>query len=114
MKSPTTASKIVDDEKEKSPEDNISFLLDQLNQRLLENSSLEKKFDTLMNKVEKIEGSQDEILKQLSSLNDAVYDPDSGLFSRIKEVKLVGEIKTLESQNSVEHLKHQQDNQKKK
>ena len=113
MKSPTTASKIVDDEKEKSPEDNIS-LLDQLNQRLLENSSLEKKFDTLMNKVEKIEGSQDEILKQLSSLNDAVYDPDSGLFSRIKEVKLVGEIKTLESQNSVEHLKHQQDNQKKK
>lgn len=70
-----------------SVEEKFSRLLNQLDRKLSEKSSLENKFDVLMYKVEKIEESQDKIIDQLSGLHDAVYDPDKGLFSRIKEVQ---------------------------
>lgn len=44
-------------------------------------------FDTLMYKVEKIEEGQEKILERISVLNEAVYDPDKGLFARIKDAE---------------------------
>lgn len=41
-------------------------------------------FDTLMYKVDKIEECQEKILDRISVLNDAIYDPDKGLFARVK------------------------------
>lgn len=44
-------------------------------------------FDTLMYKVEKIEEAQEKILEEVSDLKDAMYDPDEGLFARIRDAE---------------------------
>lgn len=40
--------------------------------------------EVLLHKVDKIEESQGMILKKVDGLHTAIYDPDTGLFSRIK------------------------------
>ena len=44
-------------------------------------------FETLMYKVDKIEETQDKILEEVSALSDTIYDPDNGIFARIKSVE---------------------------
>lgn len=54
-------------------------------------------FDTLLNNVEMIERQQKQLLEKFEELNAVIYEPDNGLFSRIKRAEnLYGdEIKDL-------------------
>lgn len=101
---------ISEQEEPLSSEEKLNKLLSQVSKKLSENSSIESKFDILMYKVEKIEESQDKILDQLSGLHEAVYNPDNGLFSRIKEVKQENDKEI----NIINGIKNSQEEEKKK
>lgn len=44
-------------------------------------------FDTLLNNVEMIERQQKQLLEKFEELNAVIYEPDNGLFSRIKRAE---------------------------
>lgn len=56
-------------------------------EKKLECSALTGGFDRLMSKVEAIEESQSNIEKKVDNLHNSIYDPDKGLYARIKEVE---------------------------
>ena len=58
-------------------------------------------FDTLMYKVEKIEEGQEKILERISTLNDTIYNPDTGLYARIKEAENVKSEELVEVEKSI-------------
>ena len=44
-------------------------------------------FSTLMYKIEKIEQCQEQLVEKVDDIRDVLYDPDSGLYARIKKVE---------------------------
>jgi len=64
----------------------IKLLLD-IQQKINASPALNGGFDTLLYKVDKIEGAQGEIVGRLSEIHSAIYNPDEGLFARIVEAK---------------------------
>lgn len=71
-------------------------LLSDIQQKINSSSALNGGFDTLMYKVDKIEESQGKMLTTVDEIKEAIYDPDSGLFSRISEVKQTATEETTE------------------
>ena len=68
------------------PSDKVYQLLAEIQAKLTA-PALNGGFDTLLYKVEKIEETQEKILHEVSSLKDTVYDPDTGIFARIKNIE---------------------------
>jgi hypothetical protein len=62
-------------------------------------------FDRLFAKVEGIEASQRATAMMVESLNKLVYEPDDGLFSRIKRVEGVNVVELQKISNSQEKFK---------
>ena len=58
-------------------------------------SQLEMKIDRLSQSVEVIHGENKKILEKLDDMFDAMYNPDEGLYARIKDQE--GRINVLES-----------------
>lgn len=48
-------------------------------------ASVPGKLEVLLHKVDRIEESQNVVLRKMDGLHAAIYDPDVGLFARIKE-----------------------------
>lgn len=63
---------------------NLERTLTQVQDKLRNAHVLNGGFDLLMEKIAKIEDVQDKILDDVNDLKKTMYDPDDGLFSRIK------------------------------
>jgi len=76
----------------KSPNGN---LLDDIHRKIQSSAALNGGFDTLLYKIDKIEqsqgqlaSSQAQLVEKVDKIHDAIYEPDSGLFSKLSEFKL--------------------------
>lgn len=91
----------------------LSKLLELLSeiQGKLKAPALNGGFDTLMYKVGKIEEGQEKILERVSMLNETIYDPDTGIFARIKEAENVKseEIVKVEKNIDAMQIQHEHD-----
>lgn len=63
-------------------------LLTKINEKLQQARALNGGFDALVLKVDMIEKSTLKVEKRLDSLHQAIYDPDKGLFARIRAVEV--------------------------
>ena len=73
-------------------------LLETLIKKMGESSALNGGFDKLCIMIEHVQEKQEESSKKLDKVSEALYDPNSGLFSRVKaiETKLDTNIEELE------------------
>lgn len=62
-------------------------VLKDLQSKVMKSPALNGGFDTLMLKIEGIEKGQDHLVDRVDSIYEAVYNPDTGLFSRLKSVE---------------------------
>jgi len=76
---------------------NILLLLSDIQKRL-DHSVFNGGFETLLKNIESIEASQKELVNEFRELNEVIYEPDTGLFSRIKKAETLyaDEIKDLQ------------------
>ena len=45
------------------------------------------KFDQIMQKLETVKDKQDEMAEDITKIKDAVYNPDEGLYARLRELE---------------------------
>jgi len=50
-------------------------------------AEIEGKFDQIMQGMDVIKEKQDEMAEDISEIKSAVYDPDSGLYARLRELE---------------------------
>lgn len=62
-------------------------------------------FDRLMSKVESIEESQSVIANKVDDLHDSIYDPDNGLYARLKQIEHEKEMQVSELDRKFDELK---------
>jgi len=67
-------------------EHNRKQMLDMQN-KILSAPAMNGGFSTLMYKIEKIEQGQDQLVEKVDEIRDVMYDPDSGLYARIKNIE---------------------------
>lgn len=72
---------------QRSSEDQLVDLLRILQQKVETSAALNGGFDTLLFKMEKIEEGQNQMGTKVSSIHDAIYHPDDGLFARVKVIE---------------------------
>lgn len=82
---------------------NILALLTDI-QKKLDHTVFNGGFETLLKNVESIEASQKELVNQFRELNEVIYEPDTGLFSRIKKAETLYADEIKELQRSVKDL----------
>lgn len=75
-----------DDPTLKAVIDSLERTLGHIQEKLKSAHVLNGGFDRLMEKVESIEGTQEKILGELNTVKITIYDPDEGIYSRIKAV----------------------------
>lgn len=63
-------------------------LLTEIQNRLSTSHLMNGGFERLMDKINKIEESQDKMVEDFQDLKSTVYDPDAGVFSRIKQLEV--------------------------
>ena len=77
----------------KEIEEEISILKDNqelmisLQEKTLKSPALNVGFSQLMFKIEKIEQSQEELVKKTNLIHESVFNPDEGLYARVKNVE---------------------------
>lgn len=59
----------------------------EMQNRILSAPAMNGGFSNLMYKIEKIEQSQEKLVEKVDDIRDVLYDPDSGLYARIKNVE---------------------------
>lgn len=64
----------------------------------LSSPALNGGFDTLLSKVERIEESQGMLVSKVNDVHEAIYNPDDGLFARIKSAEAEREKDIVELQ----------------
>ena len=65
----------------------LLYKVDKMECKIASAASLNGGFDKLLSEVEHIKESQGEILQGLRGIKKSLYEPDSGLFSRVKELE---------------------------
>lgn len=94
----------------------IIEVLKLLQNKLMTSNALNGGFDSLLVKIEKIEEIQSQVGIKIDSIHDAIYDPDEGLFARVKGLEIIKE--KIESINQLEKeiivLQHQYNSDSKK
>ncbi len=91
--------------------ENIENILENIQQRL-DDSPRSSDFSALMVKVENIEERQKESTQSLTEIRTALYEPDKGLFSKVKEVDSTGKYtatKTDEDHNKIDIIERKID-----
>jgi chromosome segregation ATPase len=75
-------------------------MLSIIQKKVLGSPALNGGFDTLLQKMENLEKHQDKVIEQIDEIHEAVYNPDEGLFARIKDAELErsNEIRELNSE----------------
>jgi len=82
--------------------------LKNIQEKLSKSSALNGGFDTLLYKIDKIEENQGNLSNKLDNIHDAIYDPDSGIFSRLSSNKVEYEKKFNDISNKLTELKVEQ------
>ena len=59
----------------------------EMQNKILSAPAMNGGFSTLMYKIEKIEQSQGQLVEKVDEIRDVMYDPDSGLYARIKNIE---------------------------
>lgn len=67
-------------------ENNRQQILEMQN-KILSTPAMNGGFSTLMYKIEKIEQSQGQLVEKVDDIRDVLYDPDNGIYARIKSVE---------------------------
>jgi hypothetical protein len=68
--------------------DNNNQILSEIQEKMLHSPALNGGFDSLLIKVDRIEIGQTQIVQKLTSIHEAIYHPDDGLFARVKMVEI--------------------------
>jgi uncharacterized coiled-coil DUF342 family protein len=50
-------------------------------------AEIDGKFDQIMQKIETVKDKQDEMAEDILKIKEAVYNPDSGLYARLRELE---------------------------
>jgi len=50
-------------------------------------AEIDGKFDQIMQKIETVKDKQDEMAEDIVKIKEAVYNPDSGLYARLRELE---------------------------
>ena len=59
------------------------------------------KFDQMLQSIDTVKEKQDEMAEDISKIKEAVYNPDSGLYARLKELDIrIQHIETWKATNS--------------
>lgn len=69
-------------------DDSLDRLIDEIHQKL-DGAAFNGGFETLAQNVENIEGTQREILSKMEEMHKVIYEPDDGLFARVKKVEAI-------------------------
>ena len=80
----------------------------EMQNRILSAPAMNGGFSTLMYKIEKIEQSQEKIAEKVDDIRDVLYDPDSGLYARIKNVETqAAEVERVENlEEEIKYIKN--------
>ena len=87
----------------------------EMQNKILSAPAMNGGFSTLMYKIEKIEQSQEQLVEKVDEIRVVLYDPDNGLYARIKNV----ENSTIESERislmeeEIKDMKSWKENEKK-
>lgn len=76
--------KMKDDDALRSVIESLDKTLGHIQDKLKSAHVLNGGFDRLMEKVVSIEGTQEKILGEVNTIKETIYDPDEGIYSRIK------------------------------
>ena len=71
-------------------EDSLKIVLEKVEKvenKITNAKSMNGGFDKLLNEVEHIKDTQKEVLEAVKGVKQTLYEPDSGLFSRVKELE---------------------------
>lgn len=90
---------------------NLERTLSQVQEKLKDSHVLNGGFDRLMEQVAKIEQTQDKILDEVNTIKDTIYDPDDGLYSRIRSTsdKNIGKVHDIDKSMSELKVKYEKD-----
>ncbi len=97
-----------DDAALKAVIDSLERTLGHIQDKLKSAHVLNGGFDRLMEKVESIEGTQEKILGELNTVKATIYDPDTGIYSRIKAVDDRSDERTHALDKAISDLKTEQ------
>lgn len=50
-------------------------------------AEIDGKFKQIMNKIDSVKDKQDEMAEDIGKIKEAVYNPDSGLYARLRELE---------------------------
>jgi|GEM_PF-3167430 len=80
----------------------------EMQNKILSAPAMNGGFSTLMYKIEKIEQSQEKIAEKVDDIRDVLYDPDSGLYARIKNVETqAAEVERVENlEEEIKYIKN--------
>lgn len=98
-----------DDAALKAVIDSLERTLGHIQEKLKSAHVLNGGFDRLMEKVDSIEGTQEKILGELNTVKATIYDPDTGIYSRIKAVDDRGDERGHAFDKSISEIKVAQD-----
>lgn len=70
-----------------SSKEEVINILKTLQTKILASSALNGGFERLISKIEQIEQGQHEAGMKVTSIHDAIYHPDEGLFARVKIIE---------------------------
>jgi uncharacterized protein Yka (UPF0111/DUF47 family) len=98
-----------DDEPLKAVIDSLERTLLHIQEKLKSAHVLNGGFDRLMEKVDSIEGTQEKILGELNTVKVTIYDPDTGIYSRIKAVDDRNDERAHAIDKSIAEIKVSQD-----
>ena len=85
-----------DDSDDSGQQVNVRDMLLVIQNKVMNSSALNGGFDTLINKMDNFEKQQFQVIERVDEIHEAVYNPDEGLFARVKDAELT---KTVEIQN---------------
>lgn len=81
----------------------LSKLVNEINEKL-DNVIFNGGFETLVKEVQNVEKAQREMLVKIDELHKVVYEPDDGLFARVKKVESIHREEFKPIQNDVKEL----------
>ena len=66
----------------------LLYKVDKMECKLASAASLNGGFDKLLLEIEHIKETQNEVLQGMRGIKKSIYEPDSGLFSRVKQLEM--------------------------
>jgi hypothetical protein len=80
--------------------------------KVLGSPALNGGFETLIHKMDNFEKRQDQVIESVKEIHDAVYNPDEGLFARVRDAEMskINEINALSTEINTLKIRQELDN----